>query len=103
MMVIEQLTITEITEKLLASLREEIDYLNSLPLTYKKYNILLVHGSPLKPQEWLYIFDEWDAKAAFEATEEWIIFVGHSHVPGCFSCKENEIKIILELSRGVNI
>ena len=71
---------------------EEIDYLNNLPLTYKKDNILLVHGSPLKPQEWFYIFDEWDAKAAFEATEEWIIFVGHSHIPGCFSYKGNEIK-----------
>jgi predicted phosphodiesterase len=64
------------------------DYLERAPMTFplevEEFAALLVHASPYFPSDWHYILSEHDAQAAFNACEDGLIFVGHSHVPGIF-------------------
>lgn len=73
----------EWTHKALTS--ENRAYLQRLPYTASRGDILLVHASPSEPEEWNYIISVFDAFEAFRAFSEKICFVGHSHIPGIFS------------------
>ena len=42
------------------------------------------HGNPASPATFGYLLEAADASAAWAATEEQFLFVGHSHVPGLF-------------------
>ncbi len=71
------------------------EYLASLPLTlHLEGDILLVHASPLMPQEWFYVVDEYSARIALENSSEKVIMVGHSHIPEAFRLKEGEIETV---------
>lgn len=63
------------------------EFLQTLPLTKSRNDILLAHGSPYEPEEWHYIISDYEAKEAFQAFPEQLCFVGHSHVPVIFSEK----------------
>ena len=55
--------------------------LRGLPLTFKTCDLLLVHGSPTRPEMWQYLFSLEDFHRQFGAFTESICFVGHSHIP----------------------
>ena len=64
---------------------ENVEYLRTLPYTSRHEDILLVHSSPCEPERWHYIVDSWEARQALACFSEAGCFVGHSHVPGCFT------------------
>lgn len=69
-------TVGELTE-------EGIMYLTHLPLTGEITvdNIFLVHSTPMRPQDWNYIFTIEDAIENFRYFSQSLCFIGHSHVP----------------------
>ena len=56
-------------------------FLQDLPLTATKGDVFLVHSTPVRPHEFHYLTSVTDAKEAFGATEEGVIFYGHNHQP----------------------
>jgi predicted phosphodiesterase len=64
---------------------ENLGYLRSLPLTYRRSETVFVHSSPCEPQEWNYIFEEDTAAHAFHCFSEPLCFIGHTHIPMIFS------------------
>lgn len=55
--------------------------LAGLPLTHRVDNLLLVHGSPAKPEQWQYLFALEDFRLQFGFFSEQVCFIGHSHIP----------------------
>jgi diadenosine tetraphosphatase ApaH/serine/threonine PP2A family protein phosphatase len=55
--------------------------LNKLALTQRSENILMVHSSPNKPEQWRYLFSLEDFQREFEHFGEQLCFIGHSHIP----------------------
>ena len=64
--------------------RKEQYYLANLPLTISQGDILLVHSSPVRPEEFGYIMSYPEAKEALRRTDSRLVFVGHVHIPGIF-------------------
>jgi diadenosine tetraphosphatase ApaH/serine/threonine PP2A family protein phosphatase len=62
----------------------ERDYLASLPLTISQGDILFVHSSPRRPEEFGYIMNYSEAEEALRHTDARLIFIGHVHSPGAF-------------------
>ena len=78
-----------------------LSYLENLPFTIIDDMYHFVHSSPLLPEEWHYIFDEVEAKENFDAVDQPLIFVGHSHMPVVFSEKNGpffEMQTTLDLN-----
>ncbi len=50
----------------------------------------LVHASPFEPENWHYVLTPKAATRAFEATDAFICFFGHSHLPTIFSIGEDQ-------------
>ena len=61
--------------------KDDIAYLKSLPYTARIDGALLAHGDATAPESFLYVDSENSAAENFAATDEQIIFVGHTHVP----------------------
>lgn len=61
--------------------KDDLGFLSSLPYTAKIEGALLAHGDVTDPAAFNYIDDDDSAAANFEATDEQIVFVGHTHVP----------------------
>lgn len=61
--------------------KENLDKLKSLKLRATVNNILLVHASPKKPENWSYLFSLEEFEAEFSAFRENVCFIGHSHIP----------------------
>ena len=65
-----------------AALRpEHADFIAALPLTAVVEDMLLVHATPIVPEEWRYVLNSMDAAAELAAIDEPIAFIGHSHLP----------------------
>lgn len=62
----------------------EINFLESLNLTYKSEGFILVHGTLGHPEEFNYMTDGYIAEETFNLMQEDICFVGHTHKPGVF-------------------
>jgi len=60
---------------------QNMEILRQTPLEYKADGALYVHASPEDPNLWNYVLTETDARAAFDCCDEFICFIGHSHVP----------------------
>ena len=69
---------------------EELAYLKNLELMRKGEDFLVVHATPISPQEWSYINSTFTAGKNFEEFEEKVCFVGHSHIPVVFSMDIDE-------------
>lgn len=67
------------------------DYLKSLKLTYVDKDITLVHGTLMRPEAFEYIFDRYTAYRMIKLMTTDIGFIGHSHIPGIFSLKDDYI------------
>ncbi len=61
--------------------REHNQYLRGLPLDHQEFNIYFVHASPLLPEQWFYIFSDFDAEHAMAHAPTATVFIGHTHVP----------------------
>ena len=81
-------------------------FLDNLPFTYEKENLLFVHSSPLEPKEWHYIFTDNEARQNFDYVDHRLIFIGHSHIPIIFSQQngsfmEDQIQLNLKKDRYI--
>lgn len=63
---------------------ENKTFLKHLPFTHTMDEILFVHSTPIKPEEWNYIFSEQDARRNLEYISQNLVFIGHSHIPVIF-------------------
>jgi len=61
-----------------------IAWLKSLPLTYKGPGFRCAHGDFSNPAAFHYVIDPKDALPSWRATDEQLLFVGHSHLPGIY-------------------
>lgn len=59
---------------------ESVEYLKSLPLLIESENGFVgSHGSPNKPEEWIYVLDPMEARDAFRMMTHPVAFIGHTH------------------------
>jgi diadenosine tetraphosphatase ApaH/serine/threonine PP2A family protein phosphatase len=56
--------------------------LQNFPLTATEGDVLLVHSTPARPEEFNYITSVADAEEAFAATDASVVFFGHTHQGG---------------------
>ena len=74
------------------ALREDMIFLDNLKLIYKNDDFILVHGTLQEADYFHYLIDDRQAQETFELMDRDVCFVGHSHVPGIFTKKENRIQ-----------
>ncbi len=72
---------------------DNYEYLLSLPLKISVENVLLVHSTPLIPEDWNYILTQYGAEKQFNYFSEDVCFVGHSHRPGVFKSIDDRMII----------
>ncbi len=60
---------------------ETFAWLTKLPMVVETSGVFLVHASPYKPDEWIYVTTYDEASDAFAAFNQKVAFIGHSHVP----------------------
>jgi diadenosine tetraphosphatase ApaH/serine/threonine PP2A family protein phosphatase len=75
---------------------ESVRYLEALPDTVVWRGMRLVHATPSEPRGWHYVLSIRDAAEEFEAFEEPICLIGHSHYPGTFQSKAGRIEYARE-------
>lgn len=68
---------------------DEIGKLKDFPMKRIEDDFTLVHGSPNSPEEFKYLTMMREAGPAFHSFDNWICFVGHTHIPQVFIDKEN--------------
>ncbi len=81
---------------------EDIHYLENLPLTIKKDNFTLVHGSPREPI-WEYILSASAAKDNFAFSQSQFCLIGHSHVPLIFKLSEMDSCSLNQFSPNIGL
>jgi diadenosine tetraphosphatase ApaH/serine/threonine PP2A family protein phosphatase len=69
---------------------EQVRYLAELPLVREEAGATLVHASPLDPGEWNYLVSARDGARVFPAFATALCFVGHSHMPATWICREDK-------------
>src|SRR5260221_2508533 len=74
---------------------EHVEYFKTLPYTYSEENLLFVHSSPLAPKRYKYILNEQAAHANFDAFNEQICFIGHSHIPVIFKLQKLNVRNVV--------
>jgi len=72
------------------------EFLKQLPLTRKKDDLFFVHGTPLFPESWNYLFRSLDAQREFESFTQKACFIGHSHTPLAFA--QNQRRMVFQLN-----
>jgi len=70
--------------------REALDgtsasFLSALPYVARTECFTLVHATLGNPEDWTYIFSRFEAESYFRYQEDPVCFVGHTHIPCCFS------------------
>jgi diadenosine tetraphosphatase ApaH/serine/threonine PP2A family protein phosphatase len=65
---------------------EQAAYLATLPLTARRDDILFVHASANRPEDWSYITAAHRAVGSFQASDARVILCGHVHVPLLVTC-----------------
>jgi predicted phosphodiesterase len=63
-------------------------FLAELPLKAEEDNFLLVHSTPLSPENWNYIFSRAEALKNLKLLSQNLCFLGHSHIPAVFYLNE---------------
>ena len=61
------------------------EFLQQLPLTRERNDLLFVHGTPSSPEQWDYLFRTADAQREFQGFTQQACFIGHSHTPLMFA------------------
>jgi diadenosine tetraphosphatase ApaH/serine/threonine PP2A family protein phosphatase len=78
---------------------ESVDYFNSLPETIETESAILAHGSPRNPI-WEYILDPLSARMAIAFIQKDLGFVGHTHLPVCFTLDEKNDRMSKKLLKA---
>jgi len=74
---------------------EQRDWLAGLPLTARpRPDLLLVHGSPSRPERWPYLELVILAREAFEAVDDRLCFVGHTHRPQAYRRRGTKVTVV---------
>jgi diadenosine tetraphosphatase ApaH/serine/threonine PP2A family protein phosphatase len=73
---------------------ENLEILRKTPLQYVADGALYVHSSPEDPNQWNYVLTETDARAAFDCCDEFICFIGHSHVPVRLLLMDGSLEVV---------
>lgn len=78
-----------------------LDYLRQLPQGPLELNpgTIVCHGSSI--DEDAYIFSAYDAQGVFSASEAWLAFFGHTHVPSMFSLAADGLR--MEMLTGARV
>lgn len=63
---------------------ENKNFLKDLPFRYEMDEVLFVHSTPINPEEWNYIFSDYDARQNLTQISQNVVFIGHSHIPVIF-------------------
>ena len=67
-------------------------WLGALPLTIRpEPDLLVVHGSPARPERWYYLELLVYAREAFGVVEDGVCFVGHTHRPWTYRMRDGDI------------
>ena len=80
----------------------DVEYLESLPLTLEKGEFLLAHGSPAEPAL-EYVMSTSIAAKNFEFFSLPYCLVGHTHVPAAFREEEDGSCLPIGLSPGIGV
>ncbi len=72
--------------------QSDLEYLKTLRLVIEMGDFTLVHGTLDNPEAFHYMLDTYRALRSFDAMKTRILFVGHSHVPGIFEYKKDNLK-----------
>lgn len=70
------------------------EYIRGLPLSAVVEDMLLVHSTPIVPEEWRYVLNSMDAAAELAAIDEPIAFIGHSHLPAVFERDQDSARMV---------
>ena len=87
----------EVQQELLK--REQLEWLELLPVEDLLPGIRLVHGSPRNPI-WEYLLSGVTAFVNFEAFSEAVCLIGHTHIPSIFSLDGGRSVKVLQPSSG---
>ncbi len=83
---------------------EHRGWLDALPFTMVWRGVRIVHATPSDPEEWNYVLSIADAEYEFDAFEEPLCLIGHSHVPGQFQLDGSGVtyarKALVDLAPG---
>lgn len=64
-------------------------FIIGLPFTAEENDLLFVHSSPNKPNEWNYVLSLDDAFEQFSTLQQRVCFIGHSHRPEVWISRES--------------
>lgn len=64
--------------------QKAVDFFTQLPYELAFEGFRCTHGSYVMPERFGYVFDSNEAFANFCVTQEQLLFIGHSHIPGLF-------------------
>jgi predicted phosphodiesterase len=74
---------------------DSFEFLSGRPLTdVTEDRLRIVHATPRDPERWNYIFSHEHALDEFDAFEEQICFIGHSHQPMIYELMDSETLIV---------
>jgi diadenosine tetraphosphatase ApaH/serine/threonine PP2A family protein phosphatase len=73
-------------------------WLEALPFSAPWRNALLVHASPLEPEQWNYVLSPADAEAEMSSCTESLVLIGHSHYPGAFELEDGHARYTRDVS-----
>jgi predicted phosphodiesterase len=77
---------------------EHAEYFRTLHLTHSQQDLRFVHASPLLPHKYKYVLTEERAAENFQAFNEKICFIGHSHIPVIYEEYENAVRKVVHTS-----
>ncbi len=72
--------------------QSDLEYLKILRLVIEMGDFALAHGTLDNPEAFYYMLDRYRALRSFDAMKTRILFVGHSHVPGIFEHRKDNLK-----------
>lgn len=78
------------TKKVLS--QSELDYLKGLELVKEMGDLTFTHGSLVNPGDFNYILNRHEALSSMEVMTKKILFIGHSHVPGVFERRDDDLR-----------
>jgi putative phosphoesterase len=81
---------------------EEISFLNSLNLIYQNHELIITHSSLHQPEVFTYLDGIEKVKHSFAVMKQPICFIGHTHIPKVYVCRDKEILEVQPLDLELN-
>lgn len=80
-----------------------LEWLKSLPYTYRLGQVGFCHGAPVTPRTYEYIFALEQARELVPLEEElpWITFIGHSHLCKAYALGDGEVNDVVSQKFGI--